>query len=274
MLKKLGVLFEIIVPEYIFLSIINIIIICLISVGNLPYKLIFGIIAITLAIVGFNTLNMYFDKRIDKLAKPKRALPSGKISNIEVLKISLISFALAIVISSIKIELLFVILAFILFAIIYTHPKIFFRRFWISTPFFGTFLYAIIPLLISLAVNKVFPPSNYLLLFVFATSAISITKEFEDYKIDRKFGINSFVNQFGEKNTKLFIFGLLIALILTISLENITYLLLLAPTILFVKVLFTPQKTTIKTQGKIVTYGMALIIIYELFYLIIFNRII
>lgn len=229
------------------------------------------------ALFGFNALNQVFDAKMDKISKPLRPIPSKRVSEKEAKLVSTIFFAICFLLGAFSMPLFVTILFFVLATIIYTHPKLFFRKFFWATPVFGSIFYAIIPFLcVTLFFQK---EVNLLFLIIFAglVAAISITKDIEDVVAEKEFGINSIPKIIGAKKTALAsVACLLLVLCLALGLvllQLLNFVFLLPIFFSFICVLLVSLKVLRKTfsekvvtQSKLVGIFMVLVVFIQLLF--------
>ena len=85
------------------------------SINGLEYitvNLFIAVIVVFLMLGGANAFNDYFDREIDKIIHPRRAIPTGKLTERECLKFAYITFALSLILSFIINLYCFLIIAF------------------------------------------------------------------------------------------------------------------------------------------------------------------
>ncbi len=266
-------------PEFVILNLINMILFyLLLNQGIVDFgPLLIPLITLSLSIMGFNSLNMFFDLAIDKLSKPDRPLPQQEISPNTVLFASLFFYVISIFIAlNYSIYLAGLIIFFIVCSLLYTHPYFYFRKYLFSTNLFGAIFYSVIPFIAAWTINKRLFPLEIFILFTILTGIIATTKEFEDSEIEKKFNIRSWANTFGKTNTFRSIIvameGLLIITLILILFGFIEQI-YLVPTIvsLSIPLLLKNQKIEDKeviTQGSIVTKAMISLLAIEMIYVL------
>ena len=184
------------------------------------------ILSLSFAVLAFNSMNMIYDFELDKIEKPLRPLPRGDVTKNEAWSAVFLFYACSILISIFVNKTFFVlILAFILTAYLYSHPKINLKKYFWTSSIVGTVLYGIIPFLSAWSLKKGDIPIYFLFLFASFFFIISNTKDFEDLEGEKKVGINSMPLKFGWKTTKNFIItGVGILIVITALLSSINYL--------------------------------------------------
>lgn len=163
-------------------------------------KLVFALMSAALVTCGYNSYNAIYDKKIDKINKPNRPLPSKIFTEAHVFRFSVTVFVLS-VIFSILVGPIFIIidLAAIILAVSYSHPLSSLRR---STLGFivGVCIYAILFPLGGWAVNHVGAIPLPIIAFLVAFGIGSgMLKDFEDIKGDSKYGIRSLAYTIGRE---------------------------------------------------------------------------
>jgi 4-hydroxybenzoate polyprenyltransferase len=209
---KLQTLIELATPQYLIITLISPIAAYLITVGTFPTIAIAPIlILLSLAAIWFNTSNMVFDAELDKMSKPLRPIPSGKISVNEVNVFSN-TILLIFLISSLIFSVTFFILAvlFVIIGFLYSHPSVNLKKYFWGSSVTGTILYGLIPFLSIHSI--VFADVNipFLIFFSILILIISNSKDFEDFTAEIDFGINSIQTKFGLFNSAKAIIILLI----------------------------------------------------------------
>ena len=209
-------LIDLTVPQYLMIILISPLSAYLIINQKIPsFSFIWIIISMCFGVLGFNSLNMVFDSKTDKLDKPKRPIPSGKVTIKEATIISSILYVLSIG-TSLMVNQLFttIILLFILISALYSLPFIYLKKYWWGSSFVGTILYGILPFLSAVSISQpgTHIPIIFIIYFASLFTIISNVKDIEDTVGEEKNKINS--------------------LPLLIGSENTTYLIIIAPLIL------------------------------------------
>ena len=199
---------SIFVPHYVLSALITVSLLFYVASGKIfEFPLIAGIILYSIGIVAFNSYNMVFDTDIDKINKPDRPIPSGRISKKIIFLLSIALFSLTIILSiflNIWLSLLF--LLFFSEAILYSTPPIRLRKFFLFHNINATIIFALIPIGIILTLtNKIIPLEFifYLIGLVFVTATI---KDYEDIEGEKRFGIKTIPNKLGIDFANRFIF--------------------------------------------------------------------
>jgi geranylgeranylglycerol-phosphate geranylgeranyltransferase len=97
------------------------------AINGLEYitvDLFIAVIVVFLMLGGANAFNDYFDREIDKIIHPKRAIPSGNLTEGECLKFAYLTFGLSLVLSLIINIYCFLIVVFTIFLLV-LYEKIF-----------------------------------------------------------------------------------------------------------------------------------------------------
>lgn len=276
--------YSVLVPHYVIFTILNIFFSALIIDSNLIYNQNFTLLLLmfSFAIFGFNSLNMIFDKNIDNINKPNRAIPSKILSVKAVFLICALFYFIAIVISII-INLTFILLLFILTNIFYTHPNFYLKSKTSASSIFGAIFYGILPFFSIIFLTQTTKiPYEFLGLLTFSIFFIAPVKDIEDVKGEKKFKFKSMPIIFGSNNTlSTAMFGVAGIILITgvISLAKEKFSNFLAPilslTIWVVVSIFVTKSMhkneKILTQHKAVTILMIGLNFIELIYVIFFK---
>jgi len=203
------------VPQYAFIPIITTLMLFFVSSTDkiIPPKLIIAIGLYIAAVLAFNLYNMAFDGDIDKINKPNRPIPAGRISAKKIICISSLIFIVTFVLGFIvNFWLGLVFLLFYIEAILYSTPPIRLRKYFLFHNINAMLIFAICPIVlvfIGANVNIPLPFSLYIVLLLFCSSMI---KDFEDIKGEKKIGIKTIPNVFGIKKASLLLLVSLIFL--------------------------------------------------------------
>jgi len=212
---------ELTVPHYILIMIIGPISAHLIASGSLPpYNIALVILSLSLAVLGFNSMNMIFDAKLDKECKPLRVIPSKRVSVHEVKILSFGLFALSIFVAFLT-DLLFVaVLAiFIFFAFIYSYEKTNVKKYWFGSSFTGVILYGLVPIFSVYAIeNKISWPFVFVFAALFAV--VSNSKDLEDMDGESKLGIDSLPLRIGFEKTLMILMAGLIIIVTAVLLAS------------------------------------------------------
>ncbi|MDD5582716.1 MAG: geranylgeranylglycerol-phosphate geranylgeranyltransferase [Candidatus Marinimicrobia bacterium] len=176
------------------------------------YKVAVALFAVVFLNAGANAVNDLYDEAIDRINRPNRPLPSGKLSPKNVRIFAIITFVLG------NLSALFAgWISFIIAAVIATPLMIFYSLYFKRTPFMGNFVIAVI-----LGLAFIFCSATYgdmsrgitpALLAFFYTLIREIIKDLEDMKGDRAGGARTLPLLLGEKKTRIITALLLIFLV-------------------------------------------------------------
>mgnify|MGYP001587684783 CR=1 FL=1 len=167
------------------------------GVDPLHLGIIFAAVAAALQLGAGNAINDYFDREIDKIGKPLRPIPSGRISPANAKIYAAALFALSLVFAGMINIYAFLLAAFNIFvSYIYSaHFK--------KTPyghFVVSYMIGSMPIFASLIAEKI-PPAIFLLagMNFFANLMREVAKGIEDYKADKKLGARTLEIEFGKE---------------------------------------------------------------------------
>lgn len=157
-----------------------------------------GCILVFIATGAGNVINDYFDFEIDKINRPDRAIPSGRIKREHALYYSIILFIISIILSfTISAEIVAVVVICDILMILYAYDfkkRILIGNITVALLTAITFIYAGV---IVSDVNLGF----YLAVFAFImTLSREIIKDTEDIIGDRQAGANTFPIKYGQKS--------------------------------------------------------------------------
>ncbi|NUN11045.1 UbiA family prenyltransferase [Candidatus Micrarchaeota archaeon] len=201
---------ELIAPHYLLISFIAPFSSYLVISASLPsFNFVLALVSFSLVVLGFNVTNMIFDLDVDKINKPRRPIPSGRVSINEAFFLSFLLFFSGLFIALLVNEQLpLVMLLFIFLSTIYNYPKFSFRHFPLASNVMGALLYGLIPYLIAHFVLVSYPVNYvFLVFFMGLYFVIASSKDFEDIAGERKVGRKSLPIVLGEKKTALFMLG-------------------------------------------------------------------
>lgn len=161
------------------------------------------IISLSFSVLGFNTFNMIYDFKLDKIEKPLRPLPSGRVSILEARFLAILFYSFSFLLAFlVNIYFVLLIILFILTSFSYSFPKVNLKKYFWGSSIVGTILYGIIPFLSVYSLGLVSIPWFFMFLFSAFFFIVSNTKDFEDVDGEKKYGINSFPLKFGWENSK------------------------------------------------------------------------
>lgn len=219
---KLKDFVELTVPHYILIMIIGPISAHLIATGALPpYNLGLIILSLSMAVLGFNSMNMIFDAQLDKECKPLRPIPSKRVSIHEVKMLSLGLFLLSVFVAFFVNPLFIVVLAiFIFFSFIYSYEKTNIKKYWFGSSFTGIILYGLVPIFSVYTVeNKISWP--FVLVFAALFAVVSNSKDLEDMDGESKLGIDSLPLKIGFEKTLMILLAGLIIIVTAVLLASL-----------------------------------------------------
>ncbi len=239
----------------------------------LNFSLLFGILSIFFLFIGYNSYNAIYDKAIDSINKPYRPLPSMFLNDKQVAYISYVFIILSLVFAALinTIFLIFTIIG-VLLAIMYSHPRTYFKRHFIGTMLTVNLLYAIIFPLSGWALDVASPPpiAIILLLVVFGTGN-AVLKDFEDMDGDKYYSVKTIPNTLGHKKAVYFVlYSYLASVVLLLiyvlfNILDIKYVVLL-PLILIamLNVYFLLGHTNKRAYRNVFVWGMGVLALFEL----------
>jgi geranylgeranylglycerol-phosphate geranylgeranyltransferase len=199
---SLKSMIELTTPQYLLISIAAPLSAFMIINKSLPGTEIFYIIiSLSLAVLGFNTSNAVYDLKIDKIDKPKRPIPSKKISVKEAKAIAFFFLFLSLL-TSLFVNISFFILILIFIAVSYSYSKFCLKKYIWGSPLVGAVLYGSIPFLAALSISPAGMPVSLFFLFTAMFAVISSTKDFEDMESQKKFRLRTLPIIFGVNKAK------------------------------------------------------------------------
>jgi len=146
---------------------------------------------------------MIFDKQLDKITKPNRPLPSNRVSEKEVLILSIAFFLISLLIAASTNNVFFVtlIILFIFVSFIYSHPILNFKKYVWGSSVTGTIQYAIIPFLSAFSISNTELPLIFFFYYTLTFISISNIKDIEDINGEKYNNVQSVPIIIGIKNT-------------------------------------------------------------------------
>lgn len=171
--------------------------------GSDPLTMMLAGLSASLIAAGGNVINDIYDIETDKINRPERALPSGKISLNAAFNYYLLLTSGGIIIS-VLISFIAFAVAFAVFAGLWFYASMFKRL-----PLAGNFAIAVFTGMVfpygALAGGEI-SAGYFPFLFAFLTTLIrEVLKDLEDISGDRQTGARTFPVMFGEKKGKLFV---------------------------------------------------------------------
>jgi len=229
--KKISALFEISRPLNVLIAFLTIFIAAAVAAGGLQInrEVLLAAISTALITIGANVINDIFDVAIDRINKPYRPLPAGKLSRNEALVYFLLVYAAGWLIAALINVTMFLI------AIIIGILLVFYSVWYKRTILFGnmvvSFASAMAFVYGGLAVGRIeetFFPAVFAFLFHFGREVI---KDLQDTNGDRQAGAVTFAVKYGHKPSfylTLVVFLVLIVVTLIpyiLRIYNLAYLL-------------------------------------------------
>ena len=204
------------VPYYIPIAILGMLVGAILTLQDVPdLKVIYAAISLLFLVGGFNTLNGVFDRAIDRVNKPNRPIASGKMSVRMGVLYSMALYIIAIF-GAILVNFYFIsiVLISILLTALYSIPFVNLRSRFVINTFTGLIFYGFLCPLSGWAIYPYLRMPIEMIIFIFILGAgIAITKDFEDIKGDKMFGIKTIPVVFGESSRKIVSFLLILAFI-------------------------------------------------------------
>lgn len=201
---------QLIVPEYT-ITLVTFLAIFLLTfkqTSSLPL-LVVPFVIYLIALFGFNVINQVFDVKMDALTKPSRPIPSKKVTIKEATLFAELLFGVSLILAFFS-QLLLPLGLFLIATLLYSHPKIFLRRYLLATPIFGLIFYAVIPFIFVSSYLDIKINFFTMAFFSLLIAGVSSLKDMEDVFAEKKFGLKSIPGLFGNyATTQLSIFSLL-----------------------------------------------------------------
>lgn len=178
------------------------------SVSEYPFAVVAAVAATGLAVGAGNAINDYFDREIDRINQPERAIPRGAVSPRGALAFSLVLFGAAVALALVLPRLAIVIAAINLLSLV-AYTEVF-----KGLPGVGNALVAYLVgstfLFGAAAVGELGPAVVLFLLAAIATLTREIIKDVEDIEGDREEGLNTLPIAIGERRALQVATGLLL----------------------------------------------------------------
>ena len=222
--NKLFNYFRIMVPFYIPIAIAGAFVGITGSGGIFDLNILLAFLSLGLLVGAFNTFNGIADYRIDRINKPYRPIPSGKISRKTAFFYAIILYALSLLIASqLTTEFFIIMLLSTIITLFYSLPFVRLKKRFIWSNISGAIFYGLLCPLAGWSLIPTNPIPIFLIGFIFLlTFSLSVTKDFEDIRGDRAFSIKTFPIKLGLKGSVL-----ITSLSLIISFAYITFLIAL-----------------------------------------------
>ena len=232
-MKTLLAILKIIRPVNILITFLSVIVAGVIALGKNIFAeaILLSAVSEAIAVAGGNIINDYFDIEIDKVNRPERILPSGKLSMNSALILYLIFMVLSIVISFFVSNLIFLLMLFTqLFIFLYSFC---FKKIILAGNLIVALLVGSAFILGAAAAGNIFAG---IIPFIFAfliNFSRELLKDMEDIKGDSARNVISFPNKYGFQLSKKIIFAVTLLLIgctfypYLAGFYNLTYLILI-----------------------------------------------
>lgn len=268
------IFFNLTVPHYLILIIFTTTSALLVLNPTLIYstapKLALTVVSLSFAVFGLNALNQIYDIEIDRISKPHRPIPSGKISIRSVYIFSAMSFFIAFILSLFSRTTPLVIF-FVFLSVIYSVPPIRLKRYGISSNIVGGTLYGAVPFLSAAAITGSFSLA-FFVFFYGAAIVLATFKDFEDMPTERRLGIRTLPVMLGYERAKQFVvyslFSLLIFMLLSTGLIRSIFILPTLASLLLLSFIgkMNFNVKNVVSQSPNVTKGMVIIVLMEIAY--------
>jgi 4-hydroxybenzoate polyprenyltransferase len=206
MIGRIRILLELVRPFTLIAPIAGFLSGAIIASGSIPGVLCFlGALSAALLNAASNTVNQYFDLEIDKLNKPFRPLPSGRISRRTTLIFGVVLYVSALALAwVINFQLFTIILFTAVISFFYSAPPIRLKK----RAFINNLSIAVPRGMLLIvagwsSVKSIFHVEPWyvgLLFSLYLTGAVT-TKDFADIKGDRQFGIHTLPVLYGPRKT-------------------------------------------------------------------------
>jgi len=274
-------LIQLVIPEYIILIFFSVLSYALIIHQGPPNLdlLLFPFLAMSFGMFGLNILNNIVDLNLDRINKPARPLPSGRIEINEAKLMCILSFLLALLFSSLINFLSFIIMViFIFLAYIYSVPPFRLNRHFLGSSIIGGIEYSAIPcLLVWQSMGGELSILFFMIFYLLVFFGPNI-KDFEDIKSEKKLGYKTLPILIGKKNSAILIIASYLLINSFVGIWTflgflrtsflcavlINYFLLLILIGVFIKKI--NKKEVVITQSNLMTYSMVIVSLMQLGY--------
>jgi geranylgeranylglycerol-phosphate geranylgeranyltransferase len=272
---------DFILPEYLIVIFFSLISSFLVIIKTIPNtSIILPFLSLSFAMFGLNIVNNIIDVNLDKINKPMRPLPSGRITINEAKFLAFLCIGLSLLFAYFINFISFVIIiAFNIISFLYSVPPIRLKRFLFSDNILGGILYAVFPFLIIWSLSAGDFPIIFMILFLGLIFSIVSIKDIEDMYGEKKYGFSSIPIHIGIKKTIMVSISIILFLLLTILFLSFTgtieriyfYATIFSFICLFIYsfILMGESKKTEKniiTQSKLMTISMMFVAIVEMSY--------
>lgn len=206
---RLKIYLELLRPFTLIAPIIGFLSGAIIALGIIPgFRVVIGALSATILNAASNVNNQYFDLEIDRINKPFRPLPSGRISRKKTMIFASLLYFSALILSwLINLQFFFIVLITAVITFFYSAPPFRIKKY----PFISNIFIALprgMFLIVAgwSTVKSVFNIEPWFIGLIFALYLIgaATTKDFSDIKGDRQFGIKTLPVLYGpEKAAKI-----------------------------------------------------------------------
>ncbi|MBI4168277.1 MAG: UbiA family prenyltransferase [Candidatus Aenigmarchaeota archaeon] len=176
---------QLLLPEHAIIVVSGIITSTIIASNALPNPstIIVPILSFSLLVFGFNALNAIFDLNIDKINKPLRPVPQGKITKKQTITISVIVNLIGIFAAyTVSINFLLLALLFTLIGVLYSVPPARIKKRVFGSNMVIGIIYGLIPFFTGfILVGNYNIPLYLIIYFTIIAALISSMKDFEDH---------------------------------------------------------------------------------------------
>jgi 4-hydroxybenzoate polyprenyltransferase len=273
-------LFGLLVPEYLLL-IFSVVLFSFVYYFQLDvFLFIFVFILCSGYTLGLNVFNNLIDSDLDKIIKPNRPIPSGRISKRTAFVISLVFFLISIVCAYfINFQIVVLTLFCCFISILYSIKQTRLKDKFLGPSFVGGFLYGVFPFILVSSIFG-FAPDYIFALFLFGLIfSIAPVKDIEDSEGEKKLGGKNFAILFGPQKTisfSIFIILLINFLFLIMALLNIIETKFIFSSLISCSILLffyysfcnkmVGSNSGVISQSKLMSKFMVLIVIIQLIY--------
>lgn len=206
MIHRLKIYLELIRPFTLIAPVVGFLSGAIIATGRIPdVSSLAGAMAAAMLNAASNVINQYFDLDIDKLNKPSRPLPSGRLPKEKALVFGIILYFVVLVLSwLINMQLFFIVLIAAVITFFYSAPPLRIKKY----PFISNVFIALprgMFLIVAgwSAFKPVFNVEPWFIGLIFALYLMgaATTKDFSDIKGDSRFGIKTLPVLYGPEKT-------------------------------------------------------------------------
>ncbi|MFH1978408.1 MAG: UbiA family prenyltransferase [Candidatus Aenigmatarchaeota archaeon] len=265
---------NLVLPQYLIVILFSLFSSYIVISGTLSLFLVLPFLAISFAMFALNITNNIVDIDLDKINKPKRPLPSGKMSVKEAKMLVVVCVFLSLLFSSLTNWITFVmIIVFHILSVLYSIPPLRLKRFLFADNIIGSIIYGAFPFVIAWSLLSEEFSIIFLIFFSGLIFAIASIKDLEDVKGEKEKGIDTLPIRIGVKNSILFTVSIMFVVLLMMfasSLLGMIDFIYIYPSLvsLLIWILFyvKSRKVNIEknviTQSKIMTTSMIVVAVY------------